>query len=243
MSKPTGIILYEGPSRLDGEPIVVIATLESRNRKTGSMVQTWIMRSDLDPVAASISGRDASVCGKCPHRHSLNGACYVRLNQAPLAVYKAYTRGSYTRGVDLRRYLQGRAIRLGAYGDPAAAPAGLWRTLRSVAVMTTGYTHQLDHSQFDPDLLDVCMVSVDTPKQATRARELGVRTFRVKMPGAPRLAGEEVCRAESAEQQCITCGLCSGARQPGPSVVIDVHGAVASRYADKFGRVNLIAVA
>lgn len=243
MSKPTGVVLYEGPSRLDGEPIVVIATLESRNRKTGSMVQTWILRSDLDPIAASISGRDASVCGGCPHRHSLEGACYVRLNQAPLAVYKAYHRGAYARGINLRPLLQGRAIRFGAYGDPAAAPTSLWRTLRRLATLTTGYTHQLGHPRFDPALLDLCMVSVDTPKQATRAAEMGLRTFRVKTQEAPRLDGEVSCLAESGNQQCITCGLCSGARGEGPSVVINVHGTAARRYSDRYGRVNLIAVA
>ena len=44
-SKPRekGYILYEGPSALDGAPIVVIATMETSNAKTGAMVQTWIL--------------------------------------------------------------------------------------------------------------------------------------------------------------------------------------------------------
>jgi hypothetical protein len=41
--KLRGVILYDGPSMLDGEPIVVIATLETSNRKTGQMVQTVSM--------------------------------------------------------------------------------------------------------------------------------------------------------------------------------------------------------
>jgi len=36
--KLNGVVLYEGPSMLDGEPIVVIATLKSSNIKTGNMV-------------------------------------------------------------------------------------------------------------------------------------------------------------------------------------------------------------
>lgn len=42
-----GVILYQGPSLIDGAPIVVIANrivLESGNAKTGAMVQTFIIR-------------------------------------------------------------------------------------------------------------------------------------------------------------------------------------------------------
>ena len=73
---------------LDGAPIVGIATLGSRNRKTGSMTQTWILRADVAPHAASRAGWDRSVCGECPHmgQHDANGwrvegsrTCYVNL--------------------------------------------------------------------------------------------------------------------------------------------------------------------
>ena len=50
-----GVILYEGPSLLDGEPIVAILTglrSSSCNRKTGAMLQTWIMRADVSPAEA-----------------------------------------------------------------------------------------------------------------------------------------------------------------------------------------------
>ena len=35
-------IIYNGPSLLDGKPIVVIATYSNRNRKTGAVLQTYI---------------------------------------------------------------------------------------------------------------------------------------------------------------------------------------------------------
>jgi len=55
--KPSGFILYRGPSLLDGKPIVVVAiTKESKNSKTGSMLQTYIIRSDMHPVAAVRKG-------------------------------------------------------------------------------------------------------------------------------------------------------------------------------------------
>ena len=63
MANPTGYVIYRGPSLLDGAPIVAIATMQTSNRKTGNMVQTWILREDVSPVEASKAGADASVCG------------------------------------------------------------------------------------------------------------------------------------------------------------------------------------
>ena len=71
MSKPNGAILYEGPSALDGAPIVVIVTglaRKSTNAKTGALLQTWILRSDMHPIDAVRSGADSSICGDCRHR-------------------------------------------------------------------------------------------------------------------------------------------------------------------------------
>ena len=85
---PNGRVLYEGPSMLDGAPIVVIATgfaESSANDKTGAMIQTWILRADLPPHHAFKAPEGASVCGDCPHR--LNRTCYVRWYTAPLAVW------------------------------------------------------------------------------------------------------------------------------------------------------------
>lgn len=48
-SKLKSSILYRGPSLLDGQPIVAIAIVKSDNAKTGNMVQTYILREDIDP--------------------------------------------------------------------------------------------------------------------------------------------------------------------------------------------------
>ena len=48
-----GSIIYKGPSKLDGAPIFVTAIHTSSNRKTGNLVQTYIMRSDMDPRDAN----------------------------------------------------------------------------------------------------------------------------------------------------------------------------------------------
>ena len=55
------MIVYEGPSRIDGEPIVAILTLKSSNSKTGNMAQLWILRQDQHPQDAINSKNDYSI--------------------------------------------------------------------------------------------------------------------------------------------------------------------------------------
>lgn len=227
-----GMTLYEGPSVLDGNPIVAIATLHSNNRKTGDMVQVWILRQDISPSNAVREGEDSSICGSCIHRHHTGGACYVVPFQAPQGVWKRYHEGRYPKmtGKEKRR-LKGRAIRFGAYGDPAAVPYEAWKPVVDVAGMVTGYTHQVGHSSFDPRILDFCMISSDAEDSAAAHRAMGYRTFRVRVPGDPKMEDEVVCPAATkADVQCLDCGLCNGANQDGPSVVIDAHGQRSRRF-------------
>lgn len=67
----SGFVLWEGPSPIDGAPIVAIVTGvadKSGNVKTGAMLQTWILRQDLSPQEAVDTGADVSICGACVHR-------------------------------------------------------------------------------------------------------------------------------------------------------------------------------
>ena len=52
-NRTTSAIIYEGPSLIDGGPIVVVAIVSKRNRKTGDMLQTYIQRADVPPVEAA----------------------------------------------------------------------------------------------------------------------------------------------------------------------------------------------
>ena len=107
--KPTGYVIYAGPSLLDAAPIVVVAIPKSGNRKTGNMVQTYVVRADIDPITANREGLDYSVCGHCPHRGKADSnkraglapgrSCYVNLGQGPLGVYRTFKRGRYARAV------------------------------------------------------------------------------------------------------------------------------------------------
>ena len=180
---PTGVVLYRGPSLLDGAPIVCVATgltRPSANRSTGPMVQTWVLAQEVNPVAARQAGRDAAVCGDCALRE---GACYVVLHHAPLQVWRAYQAGLYPPFRRAHEWLfRGRDVRLGSYGDPAAVPARVWARLVRLARSHTGYTHQW--RACDPALRRWLMASVETPDQLHEARALGWRTFRVRLAGA-----------------------------------------------------------
>lgn len=223
----TGISLYEGPSLINGEPIVAIATLHSENVKTGDMVQTWVLHQDYPPQEAVKEGADEAVCGQCKHRHYLGGACYVLPWQGPGNVYRSWKAGHYPEAT--RRHfkrLTGRAVRLGSYGDPAAVPIEYWQPLIDVASIATGYTHQENH-------LDHCMVSADTADEAKGYQSKGLRTFRVKSEDEPLLEGEVQCPTDKSDTiQCLDCGLCSGATQEGPNIAVNVHGSRKRRYAD-----------
>ena len=176
MVKPKGLVLYKGPSVLNGEPIVVIATeLQTARRharhgvnaKTGAMVQVYILAGGRDPVRAHRSGADAAVCGDCIHRQ---GSCYVRLDQGALVVWRAYQRGRY-RHASLqvaRAALAGLPVRLGTYGDPAAVPTVVWQTVLTQSAMHTGYTHQW--RTCDQTLAHWCMASCDTAEETAQAQ-------------------------------------------------------------------------
>src|SRR3954467_2836211 len=95
----TGAIIWQGASRLNGEPIVAIVSgLEgrSRNTKTGSMPQVWIL-TPSHPVEALRSGESEAVCGGCSllGKRGVGRKCYVTLAHGPRVVWDAWQRGIY----------------------------------------------------------------------------------------------------------------------------------------------------
>jgi len=239
-----GYIIYQGASALDGAPIVVIATgfeSGSTNRKTGSMVQTYVLRSDVDPVSAVRNGTDASICGNCTHRGTtatIDGqskntgrTCYVNVGQGALAVYRAYKRGIYPTLPKGQAPASGRKVRLGTYGDPAAAPAHVWQSLLRDSSGHTGYTHQWRSPQIQA-LRSTCMASADSPADAVLAQSMGWRTFRVSLDAAkdPMLKGESLCPASAEAGKKLTCAqclACGGADGRRGSIYIPAHGGFA----------------
>lgn len=235
LSKVAGVILYEGPSKLDGQPIVVIATglaKASRNAKTGAMVQTYILRRDMHPLEAVRTGADASICGSCPHRGDGTGkgrSCYVTLIHGPRNVYQSYLRGVYPKvdSFTARQLFAGKMVRLGTYGDPAAAPLALWKVALGEAAGWTGYTHQW--RDCDVRFAELVMASADSLADMDAAHAKGYRTFRVTAEPFQNVKGREaVCPASEEKGKvaaCITCRACMGTSgKARVSIQIAAHG-------------------
>ncbi len=228
-------VIYKGPSKYDGAPIVVIALYSARNSKTGGVVQTYILREDIDPRDASKNGADASICGTCPHRGEVTTdparkiakgrTCYVNLGQGVLIAWRAYQRGVYpdaTRARFRAAIGAGRVVRIGTYGDPAAVPDHVWTDLLSKAASHTAYTHA---SGWRPDL---AMQSADTYAQAQAAWAKGQRTFRV-VQGVDDIdtSNEVLCPASKEAGKrttCAACKLCGGtSTRSRKSIAIPMH--------------------
>lgn len=237
-----GRVFYEGPSRIDGRPIVGIAIDRSTNRKTGPMIQTYFLRADMPPMEASRTGADKSICGGCPHRGTANAektsggadnrTCYVTLAHGPGSVYRTWKAGGYPAGTpeDAGGMAAGGYIRLGTYGDPASVPVSVLAGLTGQAKGWTGYTHQWKARKFQ-DVLQYCQASVDSLKEFALAQALGAGTFRVRSPDQPAMAGEIVCPASEEAGKvttCQDCRLCDGAK--GATVTIVAHGTGARNF-------------
>lgn len=256
--QPKAGIIYRGPSMLTGQPIVVVATFTKSNRKTGGMLQTYILTDDgRTPIEAIRTGADVSICGDCPHRGDGqtygSRSCYVNVAQGVTVVWKGVQRGTYGPGPvgadDMVALGRGRMVRLGTYGDPAAVPASIWHCLLRESAGHTGYTHQwrmpmMQRGYAAGDLFrSFVMASADSEQDARDAQDAGWRTFRVRTADEPLMPREFACPASDEaghKVQCADCRACGGADGRKGSPAIIAHGALASRFAAN--RIRLSAI-
>ena len=124
-------IIYKGPSQLDGTPIVAIGVWSGSNKKTGKVLQTYILVDGSNPLEASKTGSDYAICGDCTMRGEVttdparkiakNRRCYVNLGQGVLIVYKSYIKGNYkpANPIELGR---GRFVRSGPMATHPQCP-------------------------------------------------------------------------------------------------------------------------
>ena len=224
MARPNALKFYDGPSEIDGAPIVGIVSglvTRSRNRKTGDLFQTWIMPRDVKPNDAVKTGDDVSVCGDCIlrptlHRHKPieDWPCYVKTFQGPRSVWEA-TRdlSEATLSEMVNAPNRDAGIRLGAWGDPTAIPIWYWIALFHVLRQRLkrsrpGYTHQW--RTCDPAWSGHVMASVHSPAEREQAKGRGFRTFRIIGDPSEVGHGEILCPNTTHGVQCADCGLCDG---------------------------------
>lgn len=236
-----GLVFYRGQSQLTGDPVIGLLTGlsgESLNPKTGPIAQAWVLRADKPPMDAVRDGSDDAICGDCGLRGdgAYGRGCYVSPWQAANSVWKAH--GGYivaANTADTQAMLEGRTVRLCAYGDPAALPFEVWEQMLATTAGWVAYTHQW--KRCDPRFKRIAMASVDSVPEWTAATVAGWRTFRIRgrreslMHGPLRqgrvLPLEFVCPASEEggkRATCRDCLLCRGTSVPARSVAIFPHG-------------------
>ena len=233
-AKPLGVILHRGVSPYDGSPYVVIMPLRnSKNKKTGSMLQTYILRADTHPVVAVREEKDGAICFNCPMRGLVGfpkrtpanakrnpkrwRACYVNVGQGPAMVYGAYMRGRYVEYDPIMhdQYIRDRKVRFGTYGEPVLIPLALVQHLAGLSDGWTGYTHAWSNLTYAPykQFFMASVHGLTGPWSREHAKSLGWRTFRTMRGGEP--STDEVLCPASLEAghrlSCLTCRLCDGA--------------------------------
>lgn len=250
---PATIVLWTGPSALDGTPVMLIASRvaePSQNRKTGDMVQVSIMRADMPPVDAWRIGADGAVCPEaCSHRSKSRGGrgtCYV--NKARLtSTWQAARREAIAGRIGVPPFLFARArVRMGMEGDPAAVPVEVIAPVLDAAGAWSMYTAAW---RTLPDAWRrYAMASCDTPEDAAEAIARGWRPFASstspEMDQAYEAAGLTLCNAERPTPvTCSSCLRCNGAGKhpssptprttPRPGAYLPIHGAIGSTYRKK----------
>lgn len=232
--KPKSGIFYNGASVIDGKQIIGVMIVSSGNTKTGNVIQTYIIRSDMNPLEANRKGEDFSICGSCPHRGTANSekvsgladnrSCYVNLGQGVTQVYKSFLKGNYPVLTDeeITSNVSGRMVRIGTYGDGYAIPENRWALIRANAEGITAYTHQQNNTH------DYYMKSADSLQEAQGHWRGGYRTFRIVKDYSEVQKNEIVCPSEKGVL-CKDCGLCDGSKKA-KSVVIKVHGVGAKNF-------------
>ena len=214
------------------EDIFIIAQGGSTNRKTGNMVQIWILDNRMHPVESRRGGFDASnQCQGCPLA-SGNG-CYVNTN--PLsAIYRKHKGDNPYPLLEMgtpewASFFEGQAVRFGAYGNPSLIPLSMVESIAGFARKWTGYFHDWDvmEAELAKAYGKYFMASCESTNWA-EAHRMGLRTF-TTVPAdthGTKDIGME-CLADAKGMTCVECGLCDGTnRRQGklPHVWIKVHG-------------------
>ena len=232
MKNSNGLILYRGYSPINNKPIVVIATglnAKTSNKKTGDMIQTWILYDGLEPHKAfKIKEYGETVCGNCPHAGYNNNSCYVKWFHAPLNVYKAYKNNRYDYFNGDYEIFRDKSIRFGSCGDPSLIPLYIVKKMIDVCKNHTGYTHQWTNN-FAIRFKGLFMASVDSFEEYLKASSLGFKCFYVKHESVKDPKNFIHCPASVERDQKTSCNLCNMCNGDKADIVINAHGNTKNR--------------
>jgi hypothetical protein len=189
----------------------LVSIFNSTNRKTGPMIQTWIMNKE------SLEG---GACNDCTALE----LCYVF--QGKKGVQKKLERGGYE---EINVNLERKRVRVGTYGDPTVFPLKVWQDLG--IKKHTGYTHfwRLPHVQEYKSFL---LASVETLESYHLAKELGWKVFYNMLDVHLGLVSIEQVLEETSmiecpniehDLTCFECMLCDP-KKGGKDIYIKPHG-------------------
>lgn len=227
--KSNGVVIYDGPSLLNGDPIVGIitgVTVPSKNPKTGDMLQLWVLPRDVHPNEIKQDDNHPS-CGNCPLK---KGICYVNAT-AYGQVYKVYKSGKYPFLTEHHLQLfksRQRKIRLSAYGESTAIPLNVIKPILRSCNGFTGYTHTWNTC--DPEWSQYLMASVETDALARQAANKQWRYFKIVSEEYILQDNEKICPnyLDPQKNQCEACQLCNGHNEKSfnntPNIVTPIHG-------------------
>ncbi len=225
-------VLYRGPSLIDNRPIrVVLHSLRgSGSSKLGKAAQVQFCPDKVVPHEATENETDASVCGDCVFRRKNLNACYVVV---PLWASPVWRNSDVSADLDEACETlnhTGLPVRLGSWGDPGCAP---YEVSERIAIAARGNHPRPRHTGYsnlwsscDQQFRHLVMASVWSAEQRDRAKAMGWRSYRIRLPDQQVLKGEIVCPASEEggkRTTCAECLVCCGGKR-GPDVVTSIHG-------------------
>ena len=125
-----------------------------------------------------------------------------------------------------------RILRIGSYGDPAAAPLNIWEKVIKASKSFVGYSHNWMHC--NQRWNKYLMASIETIKQQELANKKGWRTFRIMVDNSKVSNNEIHCPAsiemgkKTTCEKCLSCG--GNHSKLKKNVAIVAHGRVAKKF-------------
>lgn len=214
-----------------------------RNEKTGKGAAVSIFSKhqiyDDEPAAKMFAqSKTATNCLSCPLR---DGRCYTSkgnmargLMAQKRAILKRYKKfedipevtleRSLQLPQEIRKLVQGKYFRFGAYGCPTNIPFFWVQAIAGLARSWTGYTHEYRDPKKQA-YRDFFMASTHTQKDIDFAESLGWRCFTAVLEGSePEKQVNCPASFEAGRKTtCDRCKLCQGASKKAKSVWIYKH--------------------
>lgn len=204
--------------------IIVFASNETVNIKTGPGTQIWTLDINYHPVESRKNGNDKlAQCRGC--NLASNNGCYV--TPLPLIqLYKSWKNGNIPKikmGDDAwYKLFYKQYVRFGAYGNPSCIPLRMVESISSMARSITGYFH--DWHLMSPAKAKkygkYFMASCDE-NNYKKAQSLGLRTYTISEKPVD---NSVPCVYYRNGITCNACSLCNGNQSKKPSIYVKAHG-------------------